>query len=103
MLPEINIQSRNSFASGGYDFPASVRGSSVGTPLTAGFGAQTILVDKPTNNFPVTPSPLATSFVMNESNGTGSEDRAPMARPASVEQVKRPETVYDPEDAYGGF
>jgi hypothetical protein len=103
MLPEINIQSRNSFASsGGYDFPASIRGST-GTPLTPGFGAQTILVDKPTNNFPVTPSPLATSFVMNESNGAGSEGKAPMGRPTSVEQVKRPETVYDPEDAYGGF
>lgn len=76
MLPEIKLGIRDS----GSNFSTSVSGFPV-TPSPLGSG------------FPMTPSPLASSF---PASGSG-----PSLAPGA--EKRRPETVYDPEDAYGGM
>lgn len=93
MLPEIHVQPRVSVnvhgegGAGGFEFP---------NPRFAQSGT-----------FPVTPSPLASSFGDEVHAAVGAGTPAAVAAPASApSQValgKRPETVYDPEDAYGGI
>ncbi|THU94928.1 hypothetical protein K435DRAFT_798559 [Dendrothele bispora CBS 962.96] len=95
-LPEIRVQSRTSF--GSYDF------SNV-YPRTS----QMTNVSLSMNGFPTTPSPLASSFVihtpMAEKQEFGKEDIAVPRADAEDRKdgQKRPDTVYDPEDAYGGI
>lgn len=101
MLPEIHVQPRVSVnvngegGAGGYEFP---------NPRFAQGGA-----------FPVTPSPLASTFgdEVHAAVGSGAGERMPAVaagparKPVPVQSAeamgKRPETVYDPEDAYGGI
>jgi hypothetical protein len=89
-LPEINLESRNSVHSLGSEFTSGAKG----------------LGPRP----PVAPSPLATSLTYSPPTNTDSLPVIP-APPAPVtvgsavetQELKRPETVYNPEDAYGGI
>ncbi|KAF8990671.1 hypothetical protein BDQ17DRAFT_1433608 [Cyathus striatus] len=112
-LPEIQIESRVSVASYNGSFG---RSSPIGSAFpsgvtTIGTGGRTLFAD---SRFPTTPSPLASSFGMptppiNGSFDTGASAPTPskLSNVATVystpEQPKRPETVYDPDDAYGGM
>jgi hypothetical protein len=91
-LPEISLQSPSVRSSLGSEFTTSAKGLGLRSPAT--------------------PSPLATSFV----NHSPSADRnslpaTPAAVAASVaagsavstKESKRPDTLYNPEDAYGGI
>ncbi|KAJ6561125.1 hypothetical protein DFH09DRAFT_1279368 [Mycena vulgaris] len=105
-LPEIIVQSRVSVTS----TYLSEGGSS---PFGAGFPAGQTLVmkgasaDSPMGSrFPVTPSPLASSFTVPSPPAAATsfpaEPAAAQPRPDS-KQRQPVYTVYDPEDAYGGF
>lgn len=120
MLPEITVNvdraSRSSFATSlglspfssstfvqqqTQDFPSSAVSSSFPTSVPASPGtpntpSQFITVPAKNRTFPVTPSPLNASFTLP--SPTESDTRASTAAPTS----KR-ETVYDPDDAYGGI
>jgi hypothetical protein len=123
ILPEINIQARVS-AAPSYDFPASVHDNTANpTPLSATFpngaaagaGGGLFADNAFMNNFPVTPSPLASSFALPSPPAAKKsfdsevhlgpsplhQEVSPTA--ASSATKPRPETVYDPEDAYGGI
>ncbi|KAK7056415.1 hypothetical protein VNI00_002970 [Paramarasmius palmivorus] len=119
-LPEIRVESRGSFNT--YDFPASVSSNS-STPVTAGFpsgvtaaNGQALAVTG--TAFPTTPSPLASSFAIDTPPNEPSSPVSPSSphpsllvaggatpRPAAAPAAdkKRPETVYDDDDAYGGI
>ncbi|KAJ7623653.1 hypothetical protein FB45DRAFT_926350 [Roridomyces roridus] len=104
-LPEIVVQSRVSVN--------STYLSEAGSPFAPGFPAsQTVLMkgsESPMGSrFPVTPSPLASSFVVPSPPATREEFVVPAPPPAAQ---PRPDaharqsvyTLYDPEDAYGGI
>ncbi|KAL0953978.1 hypothetical protein HGRIS_005137 [Hohenbuehelia grisea] len=104
MLPEIRVQPR---VSGYEDFPSS--------PLTGGFPVS----PGPNQKFPSTPSPLASSFIIQAPPAAmappppaygAEEPKVPAAVPRvqhTAAGAKRPDTVYstmyNAEDAYGGF
>jgi hypothetical protein len=92
-LPEINVQSRGSVH--------SVH-SSLGSELPSG-------VKGPGMRSVPAPSPLATTFPLSAENialpATPTTPTASVAAGSAVsaKELKRPETLYDPEDAYGGI
>ncbi|KAG6817323.1 hypothetical protein H0H87_010340 [Tephrocybe sp. NHM501043] len=101
-LPEIHVESRPS----SYDFPASVRGSE--TPSSFPSGVTKDYTKSPLGNqFPATPSPLASSFAIPSSPPAVAnlqESPPPTPRLNKTETpAKRPDTVYDDDDAYGGI
>ncbi|KAF9465542.1 hypothetical protein BDZ94DRAFT_1214321 [Collybia nuda] len=112
MLPEITVESRVSVNS--YDFPNSVRGSAIPpSPLGSGYpsGATAAGNGLYANQaqYPTTPSPLASSFAIESPHAGSTFESAPPPSPraptaaAATKSEKRPETVYDAEDAYGGI
>jgi len=113
-LPEITVESRVSVNS--YDFPSSIRGSALPiSPLASGFpsgmtaAAHGLHAQNPHGHpYPTTPSPLASSFAMDSppignTFHAGQAAPAPPASSTRPEEKKRPETVYDADDAYGGI
>ncbi|KAJ7065245.1 hypothetical protein C8F01DRAFT_736408 [Mycena amicta] len=94
-LPEIIVQSRVSV---GYSENGETPSAS---PFMAGFpSGQTVVLkgESPmSGRFPVTPSPLASSFTV----ATPPASRTTFPERAATKM--RPDTVYDPEDAYGGI
>lgn len=109
MLPEITVESRVSVNS--YNFPNSVRGSAnphspIGSGYPSGTTAATNGLYAAQAQYPATPSPLASSFVIDTPPVGRSFEPAPPPSPrasAIPKPEKRPETVYDAEDAYGGI
>ncbi|KAG6909797.1 hypothetical protein DXG01_015290 [Tephrocybe rancida] len=102
-LPEIYVDSRPS----SYDFPASVRGSDIASGFPSGV-TKDYLKSPLGNHFPSTPSPLASSFGIPTppAAATSFPEVAPPTPRLSKTEVpvtKRPETVYDDDDAYGGI
>lgn len=107
MLPEINVESRVSV--GNYPGLGSRDSNALGAGLMTPSAAR----------FPTTPSPLASSFGFPSPGLAGStfEEQAAMPRPlpsaaTGTEHVKKTSfdkkrtsmhSVYDAEDAYGGF
>ncbi|KAF8075207.1 hypothetical protein FPV67DRAFT_620659 [Lyophyllum atratum] len=98
MLPEIYVESRTP----SYDFPASAHGSSVASGYPSGV-AKDFSKSPLGSQFPATPSPMASSFgvATPPPAATSFPGAAPAAEVKS--EKKRPDTVYDDEDAYGGF
>ncbi|KAG6846250.1 hypothetical protein H0H93_015050 [Arthromyces matolae] len=110
MLPEIQLDSRPA----SYDFPASVRGSGFasGIPVsvTKDYSRSPLA-----NGFPLTPSPLASSFAITSpppastefptAAAAAADSPPPTPRLDKTQEApkKRPDTVYDDEDAYGGI
>ncbi|KAJ7780324.1 hypothetical protein DFH07DRAFT_470143 [Mycena maculata] len=102
-LPEIVVQSRVSVTSAYL--------SDAGSPFAPGFpSGQTVVMkgqESPMGNrFPVTPSPLASSFVVpSPPAATTTFPAAPAAvQPRPDAQGRQSVyTLYDPEDAYGGI
>lgn len=90
-LPEIHLESRS-----------SVHSSFGGESPRAGLSVKAL-------RSPVAPSPLSAGFVADSSSADmpATPDADPVsidAEPAvSEKELKRPETLYDPEDAYGGI
>lgn len=109
MLPEITVESRVSVTS--YDFPNSVRASAdphspMGSGYPSGAAAATGGLYAAQAQYPATPSPLASSFVIDTPPVGKTFDSAPLPSPrvsAVPKPETRPETVYDAEDAYGGI
>lgn len=102
ILPEIRVQSRGN----SYDFtPIDSQFPSGFSAAAHGSGDAQILTLAPRSAFPVSPSPLASSFTFSPGPEQKGFDSGPIPRPAvsAAEAVRRPETVYDPEDAYGGI
>ncbi|GLB41574.1 hypothetical protein LshimejAT787_1001740 [Lyophyllum shimeji] len=97
MLPEIKLESRVA----SYDFPTSVRESPLDN-VTKDFMKSPL-----GSQFPATPSPLASSFeIASPPAAATSYPAAPVPEvkaEAKQEQKKRPDTVYDDDDAYGGI
>jgi hypothetical protein len=103
-LPEITLQGRVSVSSAYFsDASSPAAGQTVFMNASLGKGT-----DSPmgTSRFPVTPSPLASTFTVP------SPPAAATRFPETAQQQQRPEpkkrqtvysTVYDPEDAYGGI
>ncbi|KAJ7460761.1 hypothetical protein FB451DRAFT_502072 [Mycena latifolia] len=106
-LPEIIVQSRVSVTSAYLSDGASPSPS----PFAAGFPAgQTVVMkgqESPMGSrFPVTPSPLASSFTVPSPPAAATSFPAapPAAQPRpDAKQRQSVYTVYDPEDAYGGI
>ncbi|KAG7445127.1 uncharacterized protein BT62DRAFT_1007510 [Guyanagaster necrorhizus] len=113
-LPEISID-RGSVSQ--YSLPSSYRDSTSSTPMSSPFTgsgsgfpsgvSQTITVAgklSTQSRFPTTPSPLGSSFVMTppaeRKNGFPS---SPTPSSPTIPAVKRPETIYHADDAYGGI
>ncbi|KAJ7132264.1 hypothetical protein C8R44DRAFT_871242 [Mycena epipterygia] len=103
-LPEIIVQSRVSVTSAYL--------SEAGTPSASGFpGGQTLLMnnhftESPMGSrFPVTPSPLASSFTVPTPPAAATSFPAAAAQPRpDATQRQSVYTLYgDPEDAYGGI
>ncbi|KAF5379522.1 hypothetical protein D9615_006500 [Tricholomella constricta] len=97
MLPEIHVESRVA----SYDFPNAVRSHqfpATPSPLASSFGI-------------ATPSAAATSFPAAEPAPAAAPAAVPAAAPAAAparapaatDEKKRPDTIYDDDDAYGGF
>ncbi|KAJ6605814.1 hypothetical protein B0H10DRAFT_2228869 [Mycena sp. CBHHK59/15] len=113
MLPEITVQSRVSVSSA--YFSDAPRTSNAGTPspLSLGFPAgQTLVVKSPFNEspmgsrFPVTPSPLASSFTVPSPPAAQSafpEVPVPASARPGAKKRQTVYTVYDLDDAYGGI
>ncbi|KAJ6478530.1 hypothetical protein C8R47DRAFT_1198463 [Mycena vitilis] len=108
MLPEIFLP-RGSVS-------LSDAGSSSGTPTTPSFpGGQTLFMKAPGQDspvggrFPVSPSPLASSFTVATPPAASAEksflpQEPPAAQPRpDAKKRQSVYTVYDPEDAYGGI
>ncbi|RDB18509.1 hypothetical protein Hypma_000250 [Hypsizygus marmoreus] len=103
-LPEIHVESR-----------VTSYNLSDGSPLGSAFPSGVSVAGKGfapapsplANQFPATPSPLASSFDIQSPPAAVSSfpaaAAAPVAEKKETEQKKRPETVYDDDDAYGGF
>ncbi|KAK0466824.1 uncharacterized protein EV420DRAFT_1474251 [Desarmillaria tabescens] len=114
-LPEISID-RGSVSQ--YSLPISYRDSTSSTPTSSPFPgsgsgfpsgvSQTITVGGklgPQSRFPTTPSPLGNSFVMTSPPAEGDRQLPSSPTPSSptIPVAKRPETIYDADDAYGGI
>jgi len=116
ILPEINIQDRVS-AAPSYDFPASVHDNTANpSPVSLTFpngaapgtGGGLFADNAFMNNFPVTPSPLASSFTLSSPPAAKKSFETqvhlgPSPLQQEVNASVRPESVYDPDDAYGGI
>jgi hypothetical protein len=122
MLPEINFQDRVS-AAPSYDFPASVHDNTANpSPISQmfphgaapGAGGGLFADNAFMNHFPVSPSPLASSFGLPSPDARKSFECEVQLGPSPLKQEINPtsapsttslrrETVYDPEDAYGGI
>lgn len=98
MLPEIHVESRPQ----SYDFPASVRGSGVGSGYPSGV-TKDFLKSPLGSQFPATPSPLASSFGIPTPPAAAMSFPMSTAREVKPAENKRPETIYDDEDAYAGI
>lgn len=114
ILPEIHVRN------GSYDFPSSIRGSSIDSTTGNDMTGPAVPYGQ---KFTLTPSPLASSTGLvpepdTESVKASSPPAAPVTpaplaetpatapKPAGEEPKKRPDTVYtiyDPDDAYGGI
>jgi len=101
-LPEIVLQSRVSVTSAYL--------SDTGSPFAQGFPGQTVVMkgsESPMGSrFPVTPSPLASSFTVPSPPAAKTTfPAAPAAAQPRPDAKQRQSvyTVYDPEDAYGGI
>ncbi|KAK0202443.1 hypothetical protein DFS33DRAFT_1340199 [Desarmillaria ectypa] len=113
-LPEISID-RGSVSQ--YSLPSSYRDSTNSTPTSSLFPgsvsgfpsgvSQAITAGgKPgsQSRFPTTPSPLGNSFVMTlPTEGSKQFPSSPTPSSPTIPAVKRPETIYDVDDAYGGI
>ncbi|KAG6878888.1 hypothetical protein C0992_006901 [Termitomyces sp. T32_za158] len=98
MLPEISMGSRPS----SYNFPASDRGSYIPNNTTKEYSKSPL-----GTLAPATPSPLASGVSVSppQPTATSSSDAAPLTPRQNKFDVpaKRPDTVYDDQDAYGGI
>jgi hypothetical protein len=118
-LPEIVVQSRVSVTSAYLSDASSAPGSAPGSQTVFMNVGKGPFAESPMGNrFPVTPSPLASSFTVPTPPAAQTSFSAPApaeperAANANTQSQARPEakqrqpvysTVYDPEDAYGGI
>ncbi|KAG6902344.1 hypothetical protein C0995_001141 [Termitomyces sp. Mi166 len=97
LLPEIPIGSRPS----SYNFPASDRGNAIPNGVTKEYSKSPL-----GSQVPSAPSPLASGIAITAPPPavTSFPDAPPTPRQGKFETVvKRPDTVYDDNDAYGGI
>lgn len=97
VLPEISLRDS------GYRFPSSTLASTFPSGVTEVTYGQTVNLKAGSGNVPATPSPMASSFALTPKDADFKVSESTTVPSTTNAPQKRPETVYDLDDAYGGF